>query len=828
MSCTPREPCGTPEPVLGRAPPDGDRTHRHYRVGDYHRFLRDLAARTERTPTDEGRLGSRWDVEADPAALRLGSLWAYVAEGVAAYTELTANEAYLPSARDWTDLARIGELVGYRVRPGSAASGWVRFDLDRGASPTVPAGTRVRAPASPPNRPEAQVFEVAEDTPLRAEWADLTATRVPEPAVPNGRTVRFLGDPRLAVGDAVLLVLEDATSKPAPTGGTWGAYWGWMLLLTYHFAPPPSATPLAVARVAEASHELGTTVVTFDRDVEGLLESESKSYAAYRILHTATSARRISHVVSIDGTTPTGVGLDDLYDDVPVASSTIVLDRAFDDVSAGQTVAVVDWSASSPGCRVTTIEKVETVNWEVAPGTPTPATRLHLEDQPPGPSRPLTVYVLDERRAARHYRFPDSGEPKRLRLYPRPDEVPTHVAVETVDSDATGFEVVAVAPSDDQESGDEAGLLVDVTGARLSGSFGTSARATGNLARVDHGETTTAVLGSGDVTVPGQRLPLPDAPLAFDDRDGQPASSLTVRVDGRAWEEVPTLYGAGAAAQHRVALDADGGATVVFGDGEHGARLPTGEDNVTATYRRGGGLAGEVGSGAIESLVGSIRGVQRVAGAGPTTGGAEHDDEHDLRRLVPTRARAFGRAVSRDDLRDLALGYPGVSHAATFHGAGAAGCDGTGLHLAFLRRGSAGSRSPVGSEVTAVEDYLDARRDTEIPLCVCPAHVRLLAVRIVVHADPRARPAVVAEAVRAALADTDGPLHADRRILQQPLDRSDVLAVVQAVPDVAGVTELVLGATPIVGPEAEIGRVAAGRAELLVLDPAPDVQVVSA
>ena len=46
-------------------------------------------------------------------------------------------------------------------------------------------------------------------------------------------------------------------------------------------------------------------------------------------------------------------------------------------------------------------------------------------------------------------------------------------------------------------------------------------------------------------------------------------------------------------------LDADGGVTVEFGDGEQGARLPTGRGNVTATYRVGGGTAGEVESGAI-------------------------------------------------------------------------------------------------------------------------------------------------------------------------------------------------------------------------------------
>ena len=43
---------------------------------------------------------------------------------------------------------------------------------------------------------------------------------------------------------------------------------------------------------------------------------------------------------------------------------------------------------------------------------------------------------------------------------------------------------------------------------------------------------------------------------------------------------------------------------VEFGDGVQGARLPTGRGNVTRIYRVGGGTAGEVESGAIDSLLG--------------------------------------------------------------------------------------------------------------------------------------------------------------------------------------------------------------------------------
>src|SRR5262249_23512627 len=148
-------------------------------------------------------------------------------------------------------------------------------------------------------------------------------------------------------------------------------------------------------------------------------------------------------------------------------------------------------------------------------------------------------------------------------------------------------------------------------------------RASGNLFRVRHGTSAAAVLGSGDATQPAQRFRLPDAPLAHDlDASGAPVSSLVLRADGVRWDERETLYHADSAPAVRPLLAADGGATVEVPTGPSGARLPTGRGNITAEYRVGGGTHGEVESGAIETLLGSVRGVQKVAGAGPTSGGA--------------------------------------------------------------------------------------------------------------------------------------------------------------------------------------------------------------
>src|SRR5262249_39292640 len=153
-------------------------------------------------------------------------------------------------------------------------------------------------------------------------------------------------------------------------------------------------------------------------------------------------------------------------------------------------------------------------------------------------------------------------------------------------------------------------------------------RANANVVPVRHGAGRHVVLGSGDATTAGQRLATPDAPIAYDLGDGgEVVPSMVVRVDGAAWPEVPTLYGAGPVAEAVGGVGAEGGVAAVFGDGAAGLGLPSGSNNVTADYRIGGGRAGEVPTGAIEALVGSVRGVKKVRGAGPTSGGADQDDE---------------------------------------------------------------------------------------------------------------------------------------------------------------------------------------------------------
>ena len=845
MSCTPARPCG-PLPVgLEVVPPPPGLPYLSRRLGRYGAFLDDLIATTEvRRQPDGMWLGDRWDIEGDPRARLVAELWALVADGVSTYTELTASEAYLATAHDWTDLRRLAGLVGYRPRPRVAATGWVQVDIDRGANPVVPAGTRLQAPAKPPERPKTQAFEVIETTPLRADFAGLTATWVPQSEVPTGREVRFLGDPGFNAGDRVLLVLEE---QPAPTGANWFDFWYWLVVTL--FQPPAKSTALAVANVVGRKAELGTTVITFDRDMSTILSAADKPYAAYRVTNTAGSARRLTKVLKFGSNPstfpiPSASTSTSFYETTtPISASSVTLDAAIDDLSRGQQVAVVDWTTTPPGCDIATVDAHVPVHWEAAPGAPTRVSKLTFTEtlNTLTTGNPVTVYVLDRREVARHYVFPaaqPSAAPS-LRLYPAPAPEPElrRVAVDIGPGQGDPiWQLLEVSASAQQEQvsaenpSAPIGLVVDFTGPApvfaLSVPFG-RARASANLVRVHHGASTQAVLGSGDAMQSGQHFTTPNAPVAYDlDEAANVVPTMVLRVDGESWAEVPTLYATGPAPDFVAGLNEDGSVTTAFGDGTQGLRLPSGRNNVTATYRLGGGSEGEVGTGAITALVGSVRGVKKARGAGPTSGGADQDDERRLRSLVPARARAFGRVVSIEDLADLALGFPGVTHAAAWRGAGPPGCPcgGIGLHVAVLRRSAEGApRAPLTTELASLSTYLDGRRDTSIPLCVCSGTATTVGLSATLVVDPRRVATDVAAAAVAALVDPTGPLDPSARRQGQALDRSDILAVVHTVVGVVGVIDLVVsGATIIPGSgDDDLGRQPAERWELLLVPSHP-------
>lgn len=841
MICEPVQSCDDGvRPLVGDTPPPGLDLLRR-RLGHYQAFVDDLVRRCEQRtlPDVDGGtagpiIGRRWDIEGDPAAMALVELWGYVAEGVAAYSELTAGEAYLPTARDWLDLARLADHVGYRPGQRVAAEGWVRFDTDNLAGPLIPAGTKVQASGTPER--SAQTFEVIADTQLQPDWAHLTATWVPEQFEPTGRTIRFLGDPGFRAGDDVLLISEAATDT-GPIGTDWLTYWLWLLRL-YGLLPSGSVTPKAVLRVVGHSKELGTTMVEFDRDLDGLVDL-NVPHAAYRITDKASTARRLDKIVRIPatGTVAESVNLP-AYSDTALSTQSVILDRELPGLSTNSLVAVVRWDSTDCLGDVLSVVNHVPVEWAVATGATVLASKLVFDSTPgvlAGAAGQRDVYVLDRRVPVAHYEFPtgppsSGGTGLQIRVWPAPttSEPPSgRLAVKTEQNGLPVWELLEVGGGQIEQTPDGVtdGLILDIVGGAPEGSLHLSP-ASGNVVKVRHGVTTNVRLKPGDGVTPNRSIILPDAPVAaVTGVDGTATDSLSLQVGGRLWTERDTLFAAGAVEGYETRLGPDGELEVLFGDRADGV-IPGGAESIEATYRVGGGTEGEVGPGEIDTLLGSIRGVRAVEGAGSTANGADQPTERDLRRQAPSRARAMGRVVALGDAADLALAFPGVSHSVAWMGAPPPGtAAGPGAVVAVLRRGSGGIRAALDSELQALSSHLDSRRDVTIPMSVVSAELVTVTVTVTVTGDPVFSTSTIEARLIEALTDPGGVLAAQNRALGQPLDRSDVIAVIHGVEGVIGITSLGMTTPTVDATTSDLGRVPAEVYQLLVTDIA-GVQVV--
>ena len=793
------------------------------RLGDRHALRDDLLARLAAIPADPSApagpgnppLGSMLDVASDPAVVTAAELWSRVADGVGAYAEMTRGELYLGTAQDWTDVARIVNLVGYRPAQRAAARGFIRAEIAPGTSPLLPAGTQVQAPGTPAYA--AQTYEVESETQLHPDWHGLTVTAVPVPSPPSGQQIRFLADPGFRSSDRVVLVSEQSAFS-VPFG--WEEWLLWMIaLMTGHAYY--GATGMAVrgiAKVTAREDDLGAILLTFDRKLTPLLPAATgTSYAAYRLRAELALAHRLDTLAYISGTTAATAA-------APYASgepanpwdddSVIVTDASA--VSSGQTLIL--HNGKNGACLVTQVTTIEPMDRHIAPGTVKRVARLSLQHPIPNALRAtgLTVLLTDDRQVAQHYELPAlSPGAITARVHPRLKTIPNKLAIATSATDAgaaNGWELTGCTASAADAQSDTGGQLVSLTDART----GTASRApaTGNVAAIRHGTTNRGTLTLLGDTRSGRFASVAGPVTADVAPDGTVRSSLEVRVGGARYDEVPSLYGRSAAEPvFATTLAADGRLTVRF---VAGAAI---RGEVTAVWRTGGGLGGEIPSSGITVLATSVTGIRKVAGTGPLTGAADQEDPLRMRRAAAARIRALDRAVALGDLRDLALTMPGTTHSVAWRGVGPPGCacGGSGLHVAVLRMTATGVRPPVQAEIDALAGYLDARRDTTIPLCACAAVASAITIAATVVTDARWVASVVGTAVENALLDGAGPLAAVPRELGTPLDGSDVVAVAQPVTGVIGVTGLTLrgGMTTPTAGDMSLGRLPAEPYELL-------------
>jgi hypothetical protein len=306
----------------------------------------------------------------------------------------------------------------------------------------------------------------------------------------------------------------------------------------------------------------------------------------------------------------------------------------------------------------------------------------------------------------------------------------------------------------------------------------------GNVTRATSGETRVEVLGNGDATAANQSFILHMGPLTYVSATSPAGvqSTLTVSVNEVPWKEIDSLAAVGPTDRVYVTSTDDAGVTTVtFGDGAHGARLPTGVANVKAQYRSGIGTAGNVGGGEISLLVSRPAGVQAIVNPLSASGGADPESRDEARRNVPTGVMALDRLVSAADFAALARTFAGVAKASAVQ-LRLAGKSLIGLSIA----GSADAPVPDGSDLMVnLRSALQRAGGAGRRFVIAQREMILLVAGVSLRPSANTSWDSLAVQVRAMLAAAFG---FDQRALAQSVALSEFLRVIHKVPGVASAT----------------------------------------
>lgn len=834
-----------------------------YRIGRYTEFRRSLLANLSSSRfSGLERLLTR---DSDDFTIGLIDSFACAADVLCFYQERIAQESYLRTATERVSMQELGRLIGYRLRPGLAAETWLAFALETPPTPpaalarepggfvhgvphalTLAAGLKVQSVPGPDEKP--QVFETAEAVEARPQWNAMRPWLAA--AVKPGRnaTEAYLAGVRnsLRPGDALVFLgaeyLADANSNN----------WDFRILDSVELQPEFDRTRVAWARGLGSidphvdpardpqAWVLRRRAGAFGHNAPTWRSMDANFRAGYVTVFGGeangaewpryTLDRRSSGASSSASGSGGRVDLDSLASEVTPGGYAVLAKGAFN-------------YPSEPAASGTYVElfKVRSVS-EVSRSEyalSAKVTRLQLEGQNyetfVGELRGTTVFAQSERLtfADRPVTEPVAG-----------DQVPVAVAADGLAAGrrlivrgnrlSDGLPVVHQATLV-QATAHPSGCQLRITPPLPAALERDTVVVHANVALATHGETVTQVLGAGDASRAFQRFELKQSPLTWRAAGNElgAAPELTLRVDDVRWASRDTLYGA-AATDRSFTLEPDeqGRQWVQFGDGLRGARLPSGANNVRATYRKGLGASGNVAAGSLTQPLSRPLGLKSATNPGAALGGNDPETRDTARQTIPLMTRTLGRAVSVLDYEDFARAYTGVARARAAVlplRAGptvcitVAGPDNTQLTPAH----------PVWNALLAA---LRASGDPHVRVQLLTHQKSTFRVGLKVRRDPAYDIDLVLVAVEQALRAHFG---FDRRGLAQPVQQSEVIAVAQGV---AGVTAIDLdflyGGTSPAAQAAPLTRqlrllasrmrVAGGTplaAEMLTIDPAPFVRL---
>lgn len=310
--------------------------------------------------------------------------------------------------------------------------------------------------------------------------------------------------------------------------------------------------------------------------------------------------------------------------------------------------------------------------------------------------------------------------------------------------------------------------------------------------------------GTGE---PNQSLTLLHAPVLAD--------SLTVWVGNDRWEQIDDLIDAPPEVPLRTPLSVEPTATgstpnvytidpvtgtITFGDGLHGAR-PGNKVVITASYRYGGGVAGNMEIGTINRAAALPPGVT-VNNPLPTWGGTDAETTDEAEQSIPSYLRHRDRLVTADDFVEIVRRTPGLSVGRvdvlpSFHpDRPNAPSPGTVTVMVLPQTDPADPTAPTpdGRFLASVKAYVDPRRLITTEVVATGPVYRMVDVTLHFEPESEQQVASVQDSILQALRQYLSPLTGGHDGTGWPLGRAvqakELAAMVERVDGVAFVSDL--------------------------------------
>lgn len=765
---------------VGREPNPPGRRDIAYRLGRQADFAADLVARLGARPELAG-LTTR---EVDDPAVALLHAWATTLDVLAFYQERIANEGFLGTATERGSVLMLARAIGYELRPGVAATTWLSFTVT--ATPgapdgvPIPVGSQAQSVPGPGELP--QVFETV--TPLLARpelnavGLRVTAPRAPRP---GDATLYLAGADTVLTPGSALLVL----------GPDWCDV---RRVRTATAVLPAAATALDGGAVVPAYTVVGLDAAVTAQPLGAELRQSGRDVQVHLL---AQRAALFGHQAQLWSALPVALRVGELnpgtnqvlpgvyatrkdsWVDAPLGREerALHLDQSYPSIVAGSWL-VLETAGVPQVRRVDAVTEQPVADFGIAART----TRVTVAGGDSNAFSRRTTTVLGDSRllppAAAPLTTPLAATATLELARPTPGLEPGRPLVLTGVDPAGGpvCEVVTVLRVRDATT-------VDLTANVAQRYRRDSVRVLGNVTSATHGESRAEVLGGGDARRAFPRFTLRHVPLTQVPAATASGSrtTLAIWVDGVRWQEVPALLGQAPTARvYTVRRADDGTVTVTFGDGLTGARLPTGQDNVVATYRSGIGRLADLAPGRLTIALSRPLGLMEVVNPVPAAGADDPEGVDRARRNAPLAVRTLGRVVSLDDYADFARAFAGIGKAR----ADLVWDDARQLVLLTVA-GPDGAEIPQSAPVRAdLLRALDAARQATVPVRILGHHRRRVAVTARLLLAPGHRFALVSSAARAALVTG---LSFDARDYARPVRASEVQALLHGVPGVAAV-----------------------------------------